>query len=383
MRPTRHAKRGPLYNRTVMIPLTVPALGSEEIAASERVLRSGMLVQGREVLAFESALALSTRRKHAIAVGSGTAALELALRALEIGPADEVLCPALTWPSPAHAVLGAGAELALVDVDRDEWNAREQAFARVRSARTRAAIVIEQFGNPARHAAIAAALPGVALIVDAACSLGASYEGAPCGSHGVIACTSFHPRKVLTTGEGGACLTDDDQLAERLRALRNHGQSLPGVFVCAAGNQRMTELAGAIGSEQMLKLPALVAARRRLAAQLRGAFPGLCWQRAAGGAEPNHQTLGLLVGPEGQGSAERDRVLACLREGGVQSGALSYALQRLPQFERAARAAERAGESLEVARDIAERGLALPLFPSMTQPQLQVVIEQLRKALNG
>src|SRR4051812_14131409 len=102
-----------------MIPLTVPALGDEEVAASERVLRSGMLVQGREVQAFESALALSTHRKHAIAVGSGTAALELALRALEIRPGDEVLCPALTWPSPAHAVLGTGAELGLVDVDRD------------------------------------------------------------------------------------------------------------------------------------------------------------------------------------------------------------------------------------------------------------------------
>ncbi|MEY4512899.1 MAG: hypothetical protein RLZZ450_5021 [Pseudomonadota bacterium] len=364
-----------------MIPLTVPALGDEEIAATERVLRSGMLVQGREVQAFESALALSTHRKHAIAVGSGTAALELALRALEVRPGDEVLCPALTWPSPAHAVLGTGAELGLVDVDRDEWNATEHGFASARTSRTRAAIVIEQFGSPARHAAIAAALPGVALVVDAACSLGASYAGAPCGSHGIIACTSFHPRKVLTTGEGGACLTDDDLLAERLRALRNHGQSLPGVFVCAAGNQRMTELAGAIGSEQMLKLPHLVAARRRLAAQIQAAFPGRSWQRAAHDAEPNQQTLGLLLGPVGQGSGERDRVLTALREGGVQSGALSYALHRLPQFERAASLAERAGRSLEVSRDIAERGLALPLFPSMTEPQVKVVIEQLRKAL--
>lgn len=365
-----------------MIPLTVPALGDEEVAASARVLRSGMLVQGREVQAFESALALSAHRRHAIAVGSGTAALELALRALEVRAGDEVLCPALTWPSPAHAVLGSGAELGLVEVDRDEWNATEQGFAAARTARTRAAIVIEQFGYPARHAAIEAALPGVALIVDAACSLGASYAGAPCGSHGIIACTSFHPRKVLTTGEGGACLTDDDLLAERLRALRNHGQTLPGVFVCAAGNQRMTELAGAIGSVQMHKLPHLVAARRRLAEQIRSAFPGRSWQRAASHAEPNQQTLGLLVGPLGQGSGERDRVLNALREAGVQSGALSYALHRLPQFERAARAAESAGRSLEVARDIAERGLALPLFPSMTEGQVERVIEGLRKALS-
>lgn len=364
-----------------MIPLTVPALGNEEILASERVLRSGMLVQGREVQAFEAALAEATRRKHAIAVGSGTAALELALRALDVGRGDEVLCPALTWPSPAHAVLGAGSELALVDVDGDEWNASEASFARARTARTRAAIVIEQFGNPARHAAIVEALSGVPLIVDAACSLGATYRGDPCGSHGVIACTSFHPRKVLTTGEGGACLTDDDALAERLRALRNHGQSAPGVFVCAAGNQRLTELAGAIGSEQLRKLPALVAARRRLGAQIRAAFPGHSFQRAAPGAEANQQTLGLLVGPRGEGAATRERVITALREGGVQSGPLSYALHRLPQFEAAARAAEQVGRTLDNARDIAERGLALPLFPSMSEAQVQSVIEQLRKAL--
>jgi len=364
-----------------MIPLTVPALGAEEIAASERVLRSGMLVQGREVLAFEAALAQSAHRKHAIAVSSGTAALELALRALDLGPGHEVLCPALTWPSPAHAVLGSGATLGLAEVRPDEWNADEHTFAAARTPSTRAAIVIEQFGNPARHAAIAAALPGLPLIVDAACSLGASYQGAPCGSHGIIACTSFHPRKVLTTGEGGACLTDDDGLANRLRALRNHGQSAPGTFVCAAGNQRLTELAGAIGSEQLKKLSALVAARRRLGAQVQSAFPQLSFQRAAPGAEPNLQTLGLLVGPEGEGSATRDRLIVRLREGGVQSGALSYALHLLPQFEQAAHAAAGAGRSLSHARDIAERGLALPLFPGMTEQQVGTLVEQLGKAL--
>lgn len=340
-----------------------------------------MLVQGREVLVFESALALSTHRKHAIAVSSGTAALELALRALDIGPGCEVLCPALTWPSPAHAVLATGAEVVLVDVDLEEWNAPEHAYVAARSSRTRAALVIDQFGNPARHAAIAAALPGLPLIVDAACSLGASFAGAPCGSQGVIACTSFHPRKVLTTGEGGACLTDDDALVDRLRAFRNHGQRLPGVFVCAAGNQRMTELAAAIGTEQLRKLPALVTARRRLAAQIRAAFPEREFQRAALDGEPNLQTLGLLVGEPQAGSAVRDRVIEALREGGVAAGALSYALHRLPQFARAAQAAQAARRSLEHARDIAERGLCLPLFPSMSQSQVETVITQLGKAL--
>jgi perosamine synthetase len=359
-----------------MIPLTVPALGAEEIAAVERVLRTGMLVQGQEVLAFEAALAACTERAHAVALCNGTAALELALRALDIGPGDEVLCPALTWPSPAHAVLGVGAELVLVDVDPHEWNGTESTFAAARTERTRAAIVIEQFGNPARHAAIAQALPGVAMIVDAACSLGARVDGAACGSHGVIACTSFHPRKVLTTGEGGACLTNDAALAERLRILRNHGQRAPGDFACASGNYRLTEVAAAIGRVQLEKLAALVAARRERAGRIRHALSGLRFQRAPRGACANEQTLGIVLDP-----AQRDRVAARLREEGVQTGPLSYALQLLPQFERAAKRAQVEGRSLDNARAIAAGGLTLPMFPSMTEVQVERVIAALGRAL--
>jgi perosamine synthetase len=353
-----------------MIPLTVPALGREEVAAAERVLRSGMLVQGREVLAFEAELALRCQRRHAIAVSSGTAALELALRALDVGPGDEVLVPALTWPSPGHAVLAVGASVGLVDVDPDEWNAHSFPLG----PRTRAVIAIDQFGNPARQRELAAL--SVPLIVDAACSLGSSYDDRPCGSFGAIATVSFHPRKVLTTGEGGACLTDDDALADRLRALRNHGQRAPGVFVCAAGNQRLTELAAAIGSVQLRKLDALVSERQRLAARMRAALPGLRFQRPPEGGRANQQTLATLVGAAGSGSQARDRAIERLREGGVQAGALSYALHTLPQF-----VAARAVGSLDVARDLAERGLALPLFPGMSEPQLAQVIARVGEIL--
>ena len=366
-----------------MIPLTVPALGADELEACARVLRSGMLVQGAEVRAFDGTLAARTCRAHAVAVASGTTALELALRALGIGPGDEVLCPALTWPSPAHAVLAVGAELVLVDVDPDEWNATERAFERARTSRTRAAIVIEQFGNPARHEAIAARLPELPRIVDAACSLGATYAGRPCGSHGMIACTSFHPRKVLTTGEGGACLTDDPALDARLRALRNHGQQAPGQFVCASGNHRMTELAAAIGSVQLAKLDAIVARRRVLAARIGAALPGARLQRAPAAGIANHQTLGTLVGRPYAGTSARDRLIARLHDVGVQAGPLSYALHMLPQFERAARAARERGESLEVARDIAERGLALPLYPDMDDGTCAALIEKLARTLES
>lgn len=364
-----------------MIPLTVPALGADEIAACERVLRTGMLVQGQEVQAFEAALARATDRVHAVAVANGTAALELALRALGVGPGDEVLCPALTWPSPAHAALAVGADVVLVDVDAEEWNATEVSFAAARTPRTRAAIVIEQFGNPARHRAISAALAGIPCIVDAACSLGASYEGAPCGSHGIIACTSFHPRKVLTTGEGGACLTDDAGLAEALRSLRNHGQRAPGQFVCASGNYRMTELAAAIGRVQLAKLDGLVSARRERATRLRAGLPPSLVQHAPTGGQPNHQTFGVLLPPELSGANGREQVIARLREDGVQAGPLSYALHTLPQFVRARAAAFASGRTLESATAIAERGLTVPLFPSMSDAQVEQVGAALRRAL--
>lgn len=362
-----------------MIPLTIPALGPEEMAACERVLKSGMLVQGKEVLAFEASLAELTHRKHAVAVANGTAALELALKALQIGPSDEVLCPALTWPSPAHAIRSVGARVVLVDVDRAEWNAGPAQFAAARTERTRAAIVIEQFGNPARHAQIADALPGLPLVVDAACSLGSNYRQAPCGSHGSIACTSFHPRKVLTTGEGGACLTDEPELARRMRMLRNHGQREPGVFELAAGNERMTELAAAIGQEQLKKLSALCAERRALMAEFVRALPALEVQRAPSDGLANHQTLGVLVGEFGKGSRARDQAIAAFHAHAVQAGRLSYALHTLPQF--ADEALDARGRSLEYAEDIAARGLCLPLFPGMSRDALEQVIGAARAVL--
>ncbi len=366
-----------------MIPLTVPGLGAEEIAAAERVLRSGMLVQGKEVAGFEAQLAQATQRVQAIAVSNGTAALELALRALDLGPGDEVLCPALTWPSPAHAVLSVGATPVLIDVDAHEWNATEEHFASALSSRTKAAIVIEQFGNPARHDAIREALGAIPIIVDAACSLGSRYHDLPCGSHGLLSCTSLHPRKVLTTGEGGVIFTDDAELAQRLRALRNHGQSEPGSFVFAAGNARMTELAAAIGQVQLAKLTDMCDARRRLFRAFAAALPGLSLQQAPALGEANHQTFGILVGPAGGGSAQRDQAIAALTARGVQAGKLTYALQTLPQFAAQAQAATKAKRSLSNTEDIAARGLCAPLFPSMSEAQHAQVVEALRLVINN
>jgi perosamine synthetase len=352
-------------------------MGKLEVDAVAEVLRSGQLVSGARVEAFERALAARCGRAHAVAVSSGTSALELALLALgvgSVGGTDQVIVPALTWPSPAHAVLLRGAVPVLVDVDPHEWNTPAALYAAARNDRTRAAIVIDQLGNPARRDEVGKALEGVPIVEDAACAIGSRFAGgSPCGSFGVVSCLSFHPRKLLATGEGGMCLTDDAALAERLRMLRNHGQGAPGQFVAPSGNHRLTEMAAALGLVQLERLDALLGERRVLAARYRDALPELQLQRAPEGAVPNHQTLGALL-PEG---VDRDEVIAAAAAQGVQLGRVSYALSQVPTV--AARAL--VSSNPVHAERIVERGVALPAYGGMAPREQDRVIEAVRACL--
>ena len=354
-----------------MIRLAKPWIGEDEQRAVAAVLESGQLVQGPLVERFEQAVAALVGRKHAVAVSSGTSALQLALKALQVGPGDEVLCPALSWPSPAHAVRVAGARVRFVDVDPDEWNSSAEALREARDGNTRAAIVIDQFGNPVRAEQIRDGLGALPIIEDAACALGSRFASGPCGSLGKISCLSFHPRKILTTGEGGMCLTDDDDVAEKLRMLRNHGQ-LGGQFVVAAGNSRMTEIAAALGLAQLQRLDDIVARRRALAALYREALSeDIDIQDTPAGSESNYQTFGVVL-PQGH---DRDTVREKMRERGVEAGLLSFAIHKLGSF---------AGSdgSLPIAEHLAARGIALPLYPQMKNAEVDEVVRCLRGVLD-
>jgi dTDP-4-amino-4,6-dideoxygalactose transaminase len=354
-----------------LIRLAKPWIGEDEQRAVAAVLESGQLVQGELVERFELAVAALVGRKHAVAVSSGTAALQLALKVLQIGPGDEVLCPALSWPSPAHAVRVAGAKVQFVDVDPDEWNSTGEALRAARTGNTKAAIVIDQFGNPARAAEIRDSLGALPIIEDAACALGSRFASGPCGSLGAVSCLSFHPRKVLTTGEGGMCLTDDDDMAEKLRMLRNHGQ-LRGQFVVAAGNHRMTEIAAALGLAQLQRLDDIIARRRELAAHYRQALgEELGRQSTPAGAESNYQTFGVIL-PQGR---DRNAVRDKMRERGVEAGLLSFAIHKLGSFAGS-------DASMPIAEHIATRGLALPLYPQMRNAEAEEVATVLAGVLH-
>jgi perosamine synthetase len=359
------------------IPLSRSVLGSEEASALARVLESGRLVQGPQVEAFERAVAARVGRRYAIAVANGTVALSLALEALELKQGSAVLVPDLTWPSPGHAVLGLGLCPVLVDVDKDTWNVSAETAASAKNAELRAIIAVDQFGAPAPVRALSELFPELPLIVDGACSLGSSEGEFECAARGLIACLSFHPRKVVTTGEGGMCLTDDPLIAERLRILRNHGQHSPGQFARASGNARMSEIAAALGCSQLARLDGMLEARRALAARYQAELGVLHPQRIPTQCRANYQTFGVVLPPH----SVRDQVISALREREIEVGRLSYALHLLPQFEAARVAAAALGRKLDNATVLAERGLALPLYPGLTEPEQRHVIASLKAVL--
>jgi perosamine synthetase len=360
-----------------VIRLAKPWIGDEELARVADVLRSGMLVQGRLVAELEAKLAERCGRAHAVACGSGTAALELALAALDVDGGD-VLCPDLSWPSPAHAIVRVGARPVLVDVAGASWNVTAEGLAEARTDATSAAVVIDQFGTPAHHPSIAEAVGELPVVVDAACSLGATVDGAPAASFGAVACLSFHPRKLITTGEGGACLTDDAALAEELRMLRNHGQRGPGVFGAPAGNHRMTEMAAALGLAQLERLDGIVERRRALADRYRERLGAFALQTPPAGAVSNWQTFGVVL-PDGVEPPVRDALVARLREDGVEAGRLSYALHRIGSLE----GRFSGGPAFPVADRVEGRGLALPMHPLLEDAEQDRVIEAFEDAVDA
>ncbi len=363
------------------IRLARPALDHRELEAIGRVLESGMLVSGAVVERFEHASRERCGTAHAVAVGSGTAALELAMRALDLMGA-EVLVPALTWPSPAHAAALAGARPVLVDVDPGEWNGSPDTFLRGLGPATRGIVAIDQFGVPARHGALRGVLDSagrqdVVVIEDAACAIGSSLEGRACGSFGAISTLSFHPRKVVTTGEGGMCLTDDPALAARLRTLRNHGQREAGVFVEPGPNHRLTEMQAAMGLVQLEKLDTILTHRRAIAARYREGLEGagLALQTAPTGSVRNEQTFGAIL-PDMAPPGARDRLIALASDAAVELGRLSYDLTVIASLSASGPHAD-----APVTRSLVARGFALPLHTAMTDEDVERVIATVRRCL--
>jgi dTDP-4-amino-4,6-dideoxygalactose transaminase len=276
------------------VPMARPWLGEEEEAAAARVLRSGWLMQGPEVAAFERELAAFVGAPQACAVSSGTAALHLALLAVGVRAGDEVVTVSHSFIATANSVRHAGATPVFVDIEADGYNLDVALVEAAVTARTRAILCVHQLGMPCDLLPLVALARrrGLALVEDAACAAGSEIEwegawqriGRP---HGDAACFSFHPRKLITTGDGGVVTTRDPVLDERVRAWRNHG-TRDGVF---GFNYRMTDVQAAIGRVQLGRLPELIGERRRLVEELRARLPELAFPVEPAWARSNWQSL--------------------------------------------------------------------------------------------
>lgn len=271
-----------------MIRLTVPSIAEDDLQAVREVLASGYLVQGSHVAAFEEAVATYVGCQHAVAVSSGTAALHLALLALDVRPGDIVVVTAYSWLATANVIELCGAQPVFVDIQPDTFNLApndlDVVLRRLMSAphirrRVKAILPVHTFGQMADMPAIrdVASRYELPVIEDAACALGATRNNRQAGTWGMLGCFSFHPRKAITTGEGGMITTDNAEVARRLRALRNHGLDPDAPtpdFIMPGFNYRLTEFQAALGLNQMAKVPRIISARQRLAAHYDGLLTG-------------------------------------------------------------------------------------------------------------
>lgn len=367
-----------------MLRLANPVFGEDALSAIGRVLASGRLTQGPVVGEFEQALAEFCGVRHAIATTSATTAIELALAAHDIGPGDLVLAPDFTYPATGNAVLQRGARLRLLDVDEDTYCVNVAGLERALDEQPAAVITVDVFGLPADYTAIEPMLAerNVPLICDAACSLGGAVEGRRTGGFGHASCFSFHPRKSLTTGEGGMVSTDDEHLAARLRRLRNHGAEPDGwrhSFVEPGFNYRMSDINAALGLVQVPRFTEVVARRRALAERLTQRLqrlPGVRPQSVPAGHLHPYQAYVVVL----EAGVDRDGVISALRELGVESTLGTYALHLEPAFAKRGYAP---AEGLPHSRSLAEHTLTLPLHEHLEDQDIEVIAVALERALEA
>lgn len=367
-----------------MIRLTVPNIDDSDVAAVEEVLRSGFLVQGERVQRFEKAVADYVGSKNAVAVSSCTAALYVSLIAAGIGPGDTVAVSAYSWPATANVVELCGAKPLFIDIDPETFNMSVTKLERVvTSERVSAVLLVHAFGGPADCEAVAdiASNLGVPLIEDAACALGTRIGSRHAGTWGLTGCFSFHPRKTVTTGEGGVVVTDDARVADLCRALRNHGQdpnsSRPD-FIMPGLNLRMTEMQGALGELQMRKLAAHVDHRRERAAYYDELIRDTDLQAPVTMTEGHHSYQSYVVLLPSQVARERERVLADLRSDGIETTIGTY---NIPATAHYASRYGYAPQRYPVVHEIAERALTLPLNLEMTPEQQRYVVHQILRRI--
>ncbi|MBT4865560.1 MAG: DegT/DnrJ/EryC1/StrS family aminotransferase [Planctomycetaceae bacterium] len=377
--------------------ITFPQFDERELENVKACLESKWVTQGPFSAEFERRFADRHELNSALTTTSCTAALHLACLALELGPDDEVIVPAFTWITSANCAEYVGAKVVFADIDLETFNFDPEALKAAITPRTRAIVAVHLFGLAAPMDEILAitAERGIHVIEDAACAVGSTYRGKPVGGLGDIGCFSFHPRKVITTGEGGMVTTNDAELANRIGCLRNHGASQPpgpqsapgrpysmGAFETLGFNLRMSDIQAAVGVAQMDKLDGLLDQRRLRAER----YTQLLTAREMNDLKPptapdgcGHSYQSYVVRLRVGGQLRRNQVMDCLADEGIQTRPGTHAVHRLGYYVNKY---DIRAEDFPNAKTAEETTITLPIFPGMTDADQDRVVDSLRHALH-
>jgi perosamine synthetase len=380
------------------VPIARTSLTQGEIESVLEPLRSGWLVQGPKVREFEEKWSSFTGAEHSIAVTSCTTALHLSLAALGLQPGDEVIVPAFTWIATANVVEHLGGKVVFCDIDLNTFNIDTGQLVKKVTRKTKAIIPVHLFGLAAEMNEInkIASQYGLWVVEDAACGFGSRYHGCHVGTLGNAGCFSFHPRKAITTGEGGMITTSDATLAERLRRLRDHGAAISDLqrhlgarpYLLAdhpdAGyNQRMTDLQAALGAAQMERAAKIVTERQRLAQIYDEAFAELPWLKLpahVNGSEHGYQSYPCLFQPEPATSESISRInkarngwMDQLQRVGISTRPATHAVHMLTYYREKYNLNPEDYPNAYIANDCS---ISLPLFHGMTEVEQSYVIEK-------
>lgn len=379
------------------VPIARTSLSEEEIQSVLGPLRSGWLVQGPKVREFEDKWSAFTGARHSIAVTSCTTALHLSLAALGFGPGDEAIVPAFTWIATANVVEHLGGKVVFCDIDLNTFNLDVKDAAKKITPLTKAILPVHLFGLSADMDPVMALARahGLWVVEDAACGFGSTYQGRHVGTLGDTGCFSFHPRKAITTGEGGMITTQSDVLAEKLRRLRDHGAAMTDLqrhmgarpYLLAdhpdAGyNQRMTDLQAALGAAQMERAQAIIDERRRLAAIYDEAFAKLPWLKTPAhstGYGHGYQSYPCLFQPEPLLPNSIERVnrmrnewMDRLQQAGISTRPATHAVHMLTFYREKYGLEPTDFPNAWAANDCS---ISLPIFHGMTEAEQQHVIK--------
>lgn len=375
-----------------VIPIAKPFLSEDEASAAHEVILSGWVTQGPQVARFEEAFTKYCDAKYAVAVSNCTTALHLSLLVTGVGHGDEVICPSMSYIATANCIVHAGATPVFAEINPKTYNLDLEDVKRRVTSKTKAVILVHQLGMPADIADFHefCSENNIVLIEDAACAIGSEYRGQKIGSHSDLVCFSFHPRKVITTGDGGMIATSNEEYAQRLKLYRQHGMSINDRVrhlsnkviiedhVIIGYNYRLTDIQAAVGIKQLEKLDWIVKERRKIAQKYLSALsdiPCIRLPYEPEGCSSNYQSFSIYLKPSCP--INRNELMQFLLDNGISSRRGVLTAHRETAYKSSQPVA------LPLSEDASDRSIIIPLFVPMNDQEIDYVVSKFREGVSA